>query len=415
MSTEDQTDVAEFSVLSCILQEPQCLFRVMEEITVEDFYDARHQEVYRAILSVQSDGGTISTPTVFSRARGIPIDFIESLYGYVPTTTVLSHFLGKVRDLSFLRSAKQLGSQLTHVNDKEEAEELINNAPSKIIERFLVNTSEISSGGELADSVGDSIRAKRKNPGIFGIKTGFSTFDKVVKGLKTLNLIAAETGFGKTALALQWAYNIGVKQSIPALYVNCEMGVDEIMERVVSSASGVRLDLIQTGDLQDEHMVKVDAVTEAVRNSKLFITGDQPKTINTIINYIYQYHHTEGIKVVFIDYMGEIDLTKDELRAGTYITQGMWMQQIKSVCSKLGIKAVVLAQVKGGSFGKEYGLGSIADSIQLERKSHVYAAIMKTDRWDCALKIIKNRGGATPEPIPLDFNKKTQRIEEMCI
>jgi len=119
--------------------------------------------------------------------------------------------------------------------------------------------------------------------GARGIQTGFPRLDAIIRGLKDVNIISASTGVGKTAFALNLGVRIAIYQKIPALYVNCEMNLAELTVRLQGILSGVPSEIILSGRYSIHHpWQKVPAASARIRDGLLYLTDNQPKTINTV-------------------------------------------------------------------------------------------------------------------------------------
>jgi len=96
--------------------------------------------------------------------------------------------------------------------------------------------------------------------GTRGIPTGFSDIDKMLSGFQKSDLIilAARPSFGKSTLALNIALNIAHTQKIPVGVFSLEMSKDQMVDRLISSMSGVDLWKIRTGQqLRDEDFMRI--------------------------------------------------------------------------------------------------------------------------------------------------------------
>src|SRR5260221_5821322 len=81
-------------------------------------------------------------------------------------------------------------------------------------------------------------RDKKK---IRGVATGFKDLDYVLAGLQRSDLIilAARPSMGKTAMALNIAYNVATKAKEPVLLFSLEMSKEQLVDRLLSIQSGV--------------------------------------------------------------------------------------------------------------------------------------------------------------------------------
>jgi len=410
---------SEAQVLGSIFKDETYIHRVALMLESSDFYSPNYRGVYNAMLSLSEKGTPIGVLQLIE--EGADQMAVLKLEDITPTATACMHFAQKVKDTAYQREVYRYGYHLLQISkmngsspkSMDDITEAVGRGYENILNKGTGKGDDVYTGSGIT-GICDAIKDKRGNPGIHGIRTQFPLFDKVVKGLKTINLITATTGFGKTALALQWAYNIGVKQDIPSLYINYEMEADELTERLLACGSGIWLDKIQTGDMKSEDASKVDATSKVLGKSKLNITGCQAKTIDHTLNLIHQYHRKSKIKVVFIDYIGEITPKDSDLDRGTYTTYGDWVQRIKDCCSRLKIKAVLLSQVNRSGYNDMPGVENIAGSMQLPQKANVFVSMCLDKSNKIVLNISKNRGGAVPQPIPLYFDKKCQQIYELA-
>ena len=396
----------EVELLSALVADQDYLYRIATSIKPEYFFNTAYRRIYTTLLDFAESGDKYTESTLVDKLREEE-EHIRLIYDNAVTGTTAIHFSKRLKAYAYAREIYKLGDTLHrlagNMDTIEAACGLLQDQYDKLNSEFFnsgVDTYSPEGLGEICEE----IHKKRSNPGIHGIRTLFPVFDNVVKGLKLINLICGPTGFGKTAVALQWAYNIGVVQGIPTLYINYEMEASELTERLLACGSGVPLSDIQLGKTKDDAHKRVQGVSKSLRDGKLYVTGCQAKTIDHTVNLIHQYHSQYGICVVFVDYIGELALTEADHGKNTYGLYGEWLQRIKDTVGKLGMKSVVLVQLN-----RE---GEIADSMQLLHKAHSAIKLFSNKAGTPFYKMYKNRGGPVLEPLELDFNKKTQQITE---
>lgn len=412
---------AERSVIAAILLDNKAYFKIMGIVGYRDFYQEAHKTIFYALdkLYAKADGEEVDTTKLCDflsqkdklESVGGP-EYILALFDSIPTTAnVISH-ARIVKEKSVLRKAATLGQKLylEAIEEMRDADKMLDTTSSQLLD-LLTEASGYSvakdmlTPKQIASKGFDNIYAAIEHPGsLRGIAVGFPEFDYITKGLREFTLLAAETGRGKTALALNWAVGLGVKKQIPCLYINCEMASDDLIYRILSIISGIDEDDLTLGKCELQRK-QVDKAVEKIAGSQLFITSNLPKSIHNIIALIYQHKIQYGIKVVFIDYLGEVeydDLAHKE--KSEYLTYGRWAKLIKDTCAKLDIKPVVIHQLN-----RE---GKIASSLKLERQASVFCTLELDNTKNYFLRIKKNRGGRCPTSISLEFNKPTLTIKE---
>ena len=406
---------AEQQLLSALLAGPDYIFKVASDISPNFFFNEDHRAIYSKMVAKAQAGETIEEVTFINGESDERQLILQRLYDNAFTGTTAPHWARKVRECAYAREIFQLGNSLVNkASDFEgfqEADSFLREAVERVLSSFNVADTDTYSPAAISD-ICQTIQDRRDNPGIHGIKTLFPILDRVVKGLKLINIIAAPSGFGKTALALQWAWNIGVVQGIPTLYVNYEMGEDELLERMLACGSGVDLNKIQLGETDDQDNELVSKAREKLKNGKLFITGCEEKTIDHTINLIHQYRAQHQTQLVFIDYIGEIGRKQSEYDTHTYALYGHWVQMIKNTCSQLGMKSVLLAQLNRQGYEGAPGPEAMGDSMQIIHKAHLAIAFYLAKDGRPHLKTMKNRGGAIVQPIPINYTKNCQQITE---
>ena len=409
---------AERELLSSLLAGPDYIFRIASEIKPDYFYNEDYRAIYTKLIAKAQASEDIEEITFThgeSDARQI---ILMGLFDNAITGTTAKHWANRVRQVAYARAIYNLGhtlcEQAATLENFENADSFLRGRVDEVLSKYNVADTD-TYNPEAIDKICETIQAKRHNPGIHGIKTLFPLFDRLVKGLKIINLVTAPSGFGKTALSLQWAWNVGVVQRIPCLYMNYEMGEDELLERLLACGSGVSLEKIQLGATTDAENDQVSTARAALADGKLSITGCEEKTIDNTINLIHQYNSQHHIKLVFIDYIGEIGLKDDEHSQHTYALYGHWMQKIKNACSSLEMKAVILAQLNRDGYDGPPGMQNVSDSMQLVHKASVAGGLYMAKDGRPHFKIFKNRGGPIPQAIPLLFNKSCQQISEVSV
>lgn len=411
---------AERGVLAAILLDGKAYFKAKNILSYRDFYHEPHQTIFHGLDNLYANVGDNEEidPTKLcdflkqkNKLESVGgMEYILALFESIPTTANVTSHAKIVKQKSVLRRAAYLGQKL-HLEAMEEtqsADKILDGTCKQILDLLTEAAGynvaqDILTPSQMANRVYDNVHKAIESPGTLrGIAVGFPQFDFITKGLREFTLLAAETGTGKTTLALNWAVNLGVKKQIPCLFINCEMSADDLLYRIVSNLSGVAEDDLTLGKCQ---IKQIDEPVQQIFNSQLFITSNLPKNINNIIALIYQHKIQHKIKVVFVDWIGQIK--QDELahkENNQYLTYTRWAQMIKDICIKLDIKPVVVHQLNRG--------GEIANCKELHNMSSVFCVPETDKNKNYILRIRKNRGGRGPAKIYLEFNKSTLTIRE---
>lgn len=417
----------EKAVLGSVLNHGQTIYIALSILSPADFSSKKHGEIFQAMKTLSQtkiEIDVLSVADVLRREGRLEeigsMSYLEELESTMPTSQAITHHCLIVKEKAILRALVKIGDQLSRQawEDTEEPAALIESVQNKLYEASLNLQNkglekQVCGPEEIAKIAVDTATGSLENPEkARGIETGFTQLDSIIRGLKDVNIISASTGVGKTALALNLAVKIGVNKKIPTLYLNHEMNLEELTLRLQGIISGVRIEEIQRGGYVDNRSFgKVMKASEIMQDGKLFLTGNEPKSLNTVISLIQKYKAQHGIKVVILDYLGEIEPTEEELRESEYLIYGQWVQRLKGVCTSLGINLVVLAQLNREG-DKEVSKNKIGGSWKIAQKADVFIIMGVDKKRKYFLKLDKNRNGPAPREIGLIFDKETQRIHE---
>jgi replicative DNA helicase len=265
----------------------------------------------------------------------------------------------------------------------------------------------IKAPSSLTDSYIKEIKERIKSqPLMYGIPK----LDYVTGGLrnKELTVIAARPGIGKTALALQVAFNIALKDH-KVLFFPLEMAASQLMERLVCRETAIQHEKLKTpSKLTDEDkslLKEFMALYESVMNKNLCVIEDVSK-LSEIKHHIEHYKPS----IVFIDQLSQLRENKrfDSIRAQfTYMTN-----TLKAMSMELNVPIVLLAQINRDGQNREPTLADIKESGSIEEDADNVIMIHQDGEpiyEHTPMKIIirKQRNGARDQHISVMYmNKK---------
>ena len=431
---------SESAIIGSIFREPDRIHEAMSLIDPEDLFSRDIRIIYNAMIKLKHKDQPIDMITLADELKNQKkFDDVGGVYKLstledYPTATAIAFHCRKVRALAIKRKFidKMQGIMNTAFEVNDDASTLLDEAHSSVFQLMgevdsNSKTVDVYSPEDMAQRGYKNAKARFEDPeGESGYQTGFPLLDRYMKRLRDVKCIAASTGVGKTGLSLNIALNLAIEE-VPVLYVNLEMNIDEIITRVLAILSGVEIDKIDTGDYGNtpEEFKLVARFAEKLEYSTLYMTDNTPKNINHITSLIHKYHAKHGIKVVVVDYIGHIRNDKLAFKENAKrISLGRYNQMLKHICTTLGIKLIVVAQMNRDG-EKEPELSNIGECWQLAQDADTfmilhYEWIKNTDKGDDVpdkykqyiLSLRKNRNGVSPRSIHLNYNERTQLMTE---
>ena len=106
-----------------------------------------------------------------------------------------------------------------------------------------------------------------------GISTGFVDLDDITSGLQPTDLVivAARPSMGKTALCLNIAHHIALKDRLPVAIFSLEMSKDQLVQRLICSEAQINSRDLRRGFLQDSDWHRVTNAVNNLYQAPIFI------------------------------------------------------------------------------------------------------------------------------------------------
>ena len=321
---------AESSVIGGLLLDNTAWDKIGDVLIDADFYRYEHRLVFSSVSTLINANRAADVITVFEhlqtqgKADEIGgLAYLNSLAQDVPSSANFRRYAEIVRERSILRKLISVSDEIatSAMSTKGKPVPLIlDEAEQKIFnigEEGARMRQGFQSMGNLVVQLLDRVEEMSQNPNdITGVPTGFFDLDRMTSGMQAGDLIvlAARPSMGKTALAINIAENVALKEGLPVAVFSMEMGASQLAIRIVGSIGRIDQTRLRTGKLLDEEWPRLTEAVERLRNVSLSID------------------ETPG-------------LTPSELRANA--------RRLARSCGKLGLVVVDYLQLMTGSSGSD--------------------------------------------------------------
>ncbi|BDZ62502.1 hypothetical protein GCM10025873_22930 [Demequina sediminis] len=274
----------EAGILANLFNSPDDLNAVRDLITEDDFLEPRHAVTFAAMCAVV-DNGKALTPTLVAQhlraqnllnaaggteALALLIDPQEASLYDAPADV----FAEILRDNSLRRSLEGVGRELIRdagVSSTTLAQDALSNAQSRLVEaqnRFAVGqNAEGDDRSALMQMMLDLESHARTDE---GISTGIPALTEALNGGwkdRSLNVLAARPGVGKSMLACDFAREAAVTQGLRVLFFSLEMTRKELQVRLVSAQSQIPSKLIARNNVPDRDLPVVRTAIESIADA----------------------------------------------------------------------------------------------------------------------------------------------------
>jgi replicative DNA helicase len=428
---------AESSLLGAILIDTDAIVRVADIVTVEDFYDERHQRIYEAVKKLYEKHSPIDVLTLSDQLKSSGFldivggsSYLTELTNYVPTAAHVEEYGNIVAQKAIRRRLiKASQTMVTFGYDEEKPiQDLIESAESELFKVSQQHVKQdISSIEDILASSFERLDELHKDKGkIRGVPTGLRDLDNILAGLQRSDLIiiAARPSMGKTALTLNLAHNIATKAEQPVLLFSLEMSKEQLVDRMLSMESGVDAWNIRTGNLSDSDFEKIGQAMGTLSEAPIYIDDSPGITVSDLRTKARREQHQRQLGAIMVDYL---QLMSGGSRFGG---EGNRVQEIseisrglKAIARELNVPVIALSQLSRSVESRSPQIPQLADlreSGSIEQDADVVAFIYREDYYNpdtdrkniTDIFIKKHRNGPTGQ-VELYFDKERQRFKSL--
>ena len=347
---------AEQSVLGSVFISPDSLIFLADELVPDDFYKPANKIVFKTMLSLLEKGEPIDATTMgsaltnqgdISKIGGIT--YIVELVNSTPTSKNAEHYAKLVKEKATLR--KVIADLSDSLASAYQGDVSINDIIAKT-EKSMLDISNQNTGtgfrnvADILDTHMQMVETRSQTDGVVtGLSTGFVGLDKITTGLHEDNLIilAARPAMGKTALALNIAQYIAVKDKKPVAIFSLEMGAESLIERMLASEGMVEGYHLKTGNLSVEEWSRLVHAQGNLYDAPIFVDDTAGIRISEIRSKARKLaQEMGGLGVIIIDYLQLITGSKGENRQQVVSEIS---RELKILAKDLKLPVIALSQL----------------------------------------------------------------------
>lgn len=411
-------DAERFVLGSILLDSDSFYLSAASVLLPDDFSLEKHRVIFRRMGELQERDEKIDRITVanelarHNELESIQLSFLVSLDDGLPQVPNLDSYIRIVKDKSTLRLIVHAGQNMMNraLMDSESADDIIAGANETILRLGVSQTrntpqtfAEILQGyeGGIDAFMDPSKRTK-------GISTGFVKLDDMTGGLHAgdLFIIAARPSMGKTALALNIAQHVALKQGKPVVIFSLEMSKESLLTRMLCAAARVDSQRFRAGYLTQEERRKLSLSLSALVESPIHVDDTAALTLMDVQSKTRRIIQEQGeLGAVIVDYLqlmssrGTFSNREGEVSA---LSRGM-----KLLAKELRVPVILLSQLSRKCEDRDDHrprLSDLRESGAIEQDADLVAFIYREsvyspDREDlrgiAELILAKQRSGPT--------------------
>ena len=407
------SDLAEKTVIGCLLMDNKELHRIYDLLKPDMFQDPVLKEIYREIVKLYDIGQ--------------PANLVTITQGVESETYTREYITQVLRDCALL--------PYTSTELKSYAESVVRDYKAEVFRNILTRTQVTAAGVEyqIADTIQELEALKRseknKSKKLTAIVseyqdqyfqerkeeklyTGFSKLDEITGGLEggDVIVIGARPGVGKSAFTSQIILEMAKAGKRIGFY-NLEMSEKQVYERLLSNQSGIRLNRIRRAiQFLGDEKERFESANQMLGKMDILISSGT-KSVSEIRN---ECRHQE-LDCIIIDYL---QLVRADTRYQSRASEvGAISKAIKALAMELNVPIIALSQLNRTSEmreTKEPTMGELREAGDIEQDASIIILLWNLDNEDKTrkgLKVDKNRQGELGK-IVYRFDGNEMRFQE---
>ncbi len=336
--------------------------QTLGDIEADDFYDRKNRTVFEAIMSLFDKKQPIDATTVATELANIKkideiggAEYLLELSDMAVTYTNLKHYINILQETSTLRkllltmediSQEYSSKKINEISDfVTSAEEKINQVTK---ERRVAGLRDIKKVTDDFQKEFETVKKSVRSSGapLLGVTTGFPSLNNIIYGFKggEFIILAARTGIGKTAFALNLAYNAALKGNVPVAIFSLEMPDTQLMKRLVALESGVPHESLTTGFVKRDDNFKIEEACKRINHTKMYV-HDTPgiKAIDILAKCRQLKNKEPDLALVIVDHIGLVTPDKNASSRQEAV-QGISIY-LKRIAMELNVAVIGIAQL----------------------------------------------------------------------
>ena len=348
---------AEEAVNGSLLIDGKAIYDVAIILKAEDFYSEQNRWIYQACLSLYQRDEAINQITVAQELDRQKIlekcggaAYLSHLISVVPTSLDIEHYARIVYRLSIMRQLISAADRISRIGFESDpdvsqslnkAEDILFNLRHERGTLDFIHIKQVLDRYFEAPPPPDS---EGYQP-IPHILSGFTGLDDFLSGFQRADLIivAGRPSMGKTSLALNIARNAAIDQGACVALFSMEMFREALVQRLLSSESGVNSRRIRLGlNTEDEERLIMEA-TGKLSEAAIYIDDSPQLKVVEMRSKARRLYYERGIDLIIVDYLQLMQgdgRNENRVQEISYISRSL-----KALARELKVPVIAISQL----------------------------------------------------------------------
>jgi replicative DNA helicase len=413
----------EKGLLCSIRYRPDILDEIHDVLRADVFYNPAHALILEALVAITQRSSLVVAGNDFFAVKNYllasgkleeagGVELLNQIWDFVPTGSNWRYYLKEVvehyqRRMAILES-QRLIEQMYDLQSP--LEETIRETVERVFTKLAIQGNRTEKMlKDRAHEFLDILEERARQGGtITGITFGLPSLDEIVGGLKggDVCVIAADTGIGKSALALQVVRTTSLDRGLASALFSLEMPWVQIFERLHIQSS-VAMKALRLGAFTESERATIINTTELlIQRNNIFIEDQFGQDVSGICSRSRFLKSKYDIKLIVVDYLQLVGA----VAAGREITREREVaaisHRLKTLAHELDIVILALSQVNDqGLLRESRAIGQDADVVLM-------ILAPESNNQPHEIQIRKHRNGQSGIYVPVNFHGDQMRFCE---
>ncbi len=307
----------EQALLGTLIVNPERMVDTFDDgLTADDFFSNQHRKIFAVLNELYEENITIDIYSVIDRLKAVNsftevggTDYIARLTDMSVSASSVKHYIKTIQEKATLRRLIEACSAISEesYSNSSEFDKVLSEAEKKILSITRdIKTSDFVDSEAAMTEVLEDIRQRQNRKGMTGVPSGYRILDRITNGFQKGDLIilAARPSVGKTAFALNIAYNAAVRADNAVAVFSLEMPVRQLGMRLLSIGSQVDSNAMRTGfNLRDSDIGKMNSAAANISKARLYFDDSPSIKLNEIFAKCRKLKADGNLDLVIIDYL----------------------------------------------------------------------------------------------------------------
>ncbi len=311
---------------------------------------------------------------------------LVDIYRTVSTSANAEFYARRIKEMSLRRRLIEVSHEVVEkchdtARDTYELMDEVERDVFRVTEKRITsdfkNISDVIQ--EAMDTIGRMYETKKV---VTGVATGFTGLDELLSGLheSELIIIAARPSMGKTALALNIANHVVMKEKMPVLFFSVEMPASQLGMRLLCVDAMIDSQRVRTGHISSEELRRLMQSAGRLEKSPLLIDDTPAINIFEIRAKARRVAQKQRLGAIVVDYM---QLISSLSRIDRHLQIAEISRSLKQIARELSVPVVALSQLSRAVESRtdqRPQLSDLRESGAIEQDADVVMFIYREER-----------------------------------